>query len=45
MRDNEHPRVTCIDPLDEVATRLLDKLTYVASRGVGRVETKGWLLF
>ena len=44
-RNNEHPRVTHIDPLDEVAARLLDRLTYVASRGAGRVETKGWLLF
>ena len=40
VKDNEHPRVTRTDPLDEVAARLLDRLTYVASRGKGRVEAR-----
>ena len=40
VRDNKRPRVTCTDPLDEVAARLLDRLTYVASRGKGRVEAR-----
>ena len=40
MRDNERPRLTCTDPLDEVTARLLDRLTHVASRGVGRVEAR-----
>ena len=40
MRNNECPRVTCTDPLDEAAAQLLDRLTYVASRGAHRVEAK-----
>ena len=40
MRDNECHRVTHTDPLDETAARLLDRLTYVASRGACRVEAK-----
>ena len=40
VRDNEHPRVTRIDPLDEAAARLLDRFTHVASRGIGRVEAR-----
>ena len=40
MRDNEHPRVTRTDPLDEAAARLLDRLTHAASRGARRVEAK-----
>ena len=40
MRDNEHPRVTHTDPLDEAAARLLDRLTHAASRGAGRVEAR-----
>ena len=38
VRDNKCPRVTHTDPLDEAVAWLLDRLTYVASRGVGRVE-------
>ena len=38
VRDNECPRVTRTDPLDEVAARLLDWLTHATSRGTGRVE-------
>ena len=34
MRDNENPRVTHIDPLDEAVARLLDRFTHVANRGV-----------
>ena len=45
MRGNEHPRVTHIDPLDEATARLLDRLTYVASRGAGRVETRATCSF
>ncbi|XP_075673792.1 uncharacterized protein LOC142643135 [Castanea sativa] len=40
MRDNERPRVTRTDPLDEAVARLLDRLTHAASRGAGRVEAK-----
>ena len=40
MRNNERPRVTLIDPLDEVVARLLDRLAHVASRGIGRVEAR-----
>ena len=40
MRNNERPRVTCTDPLDETVARLLDRLTHVASRGACRVEAK-----
>uniref|UniRef100_A0A7N2MWN1 RNA-directed DNA polymerase n=1 Tax=Quercus lobata TaxID=97700 RepID=A0A7N2MWN1_QUELO len=45
MRDNERPRVTRTDPLDEVAARLLDRLAHVASRGVGRVEARAGCSF
>ena len=38
LRDNKHPRVTRTNPLDEAATRLLDRLAHVASRGAGRVQ-------
>ena len=40
VRNNEHPRVTRTDPLDEVAARLLDRLTYAASRDKDRVEAR-----
>ena len=40
MRNNERPRVTHIDPLDEVAARLLDRLAHVANKGAGRVEAR-----
>ena len=40
MRDNEHPRVTRTNPLDEAAARLLDRLTHATSRGVGRVKAR-----
>ena len=39
-RDNERPRLTCTDPLDEAAARLLDRLAHVASRGASRVEAR-----
>ena len=45
MRNNERPRVTRIDPLDEAAARLLDRLAHVASRGVGRVEARAGCSF
>ena len=45
MRNNDHPRVTCTDPLDEAAARLLDKLAHVASSGVGRVEARAGCSF
>ncbi|KAK9994897.1 hypothetical protein SO802_024600 [Lithocarpus litseifolius] len=45
LRDNERPRVTRTDPLDEAATRLLDRLTHVASRGAGRVEARACCSF
>ena len=45
VRNNEHPRVTCTDPLDEVAARLLDRLAHVASRGAGRVEARAGCSF
>ena len=38
-RNNERPRVTCTDPLDEAAAGLLDKLTNIARRG-GRVKAR-----
>ena len=40
VRNNERPRVTRIDPLDEAAAQLLDKLAHVASRGASRVEAR-----
>ena len=43
--NNERPRVTCINPLDEAAARLLDRLAHVASRGVGRVEAMAGCFF
>ena len=45
MRNNERPRVTCTDPLDEAVARLLDRLAHVASRGVGRVEARAGCSF
>ena len=45
VRNNESPRVTRTDPLDEATARLLDKLTHVASRGVGRVEARAGCSF
>ena len=45
MRDNERPRVTCIDPLDEAIARLFDRLTHAASRGVGGVEARASCFF
>ena len=38
VRNNEHPRVTRTDPLDEAIARLLDTLAHVTSRGAGRVR-------
>ena len=43
--NNECPRVTRIDPLDEVAARLLDRLAHVASRDAGRVEARAGCSF
>ena len=40
VRDNECPRVTRLDPLDEATAQLLDRLTHVASRGASRVEAR-----
>ena len=40
MRNNEHPRVTCNDPLDEAVAQLLDRLANVTSRGTGRVKAR-----
>ena len=45
VRNNERPKVTRTNPLDEVAARLLDKLAHVASRGTGRVEAKAGCSF
>ena len=45
VRNNERPRVTRTDPLDEAAARLLDKLAHVASRGAGRVEARAGYSF
>ena len=45
MRNNERPRVTRTDPLDEVVARLLDRLTHATSRGVGRVEARACCSF
>ena len=45
VRNNESPRVTRTDPLDEATARLLDKLAHVASRGVGRVEARAGCSF
>ena len=44
-RNNERPRVTHTDPLDEAAARLLDRLAHVASRGVGGVEARAGCSF
>ena len=40
MRDNERPRVTRPDPLDEATAQLLDRLTYAASRDASRVKAR-----
>ena len=45
LNDNERPWVTHLDPLDEVAAQLLDKLARVASRGADRVEAKAGCSF
>ena len=45
IRNNERPRVTCTDPLDEAAARLLDRLAHVASRGTGRVDARAGCSF
>ena len=45
VRKNEHPRVTRTDSLDEAASRLLDRLAHVASRGTGRVKTRASFSF
>nr|POE67664.1 hypothetical protein CFP56_26883 [Quercus suber] len=45
VRNNEHPRVTRTDPLDEAAARLLDRLAHVASRGASRVEARAGCSF
>ena len=45
MRDNERPRVTRTDPLDEATARLLNRLAHVANRGTGRVEARAGCSF
>nr|POF01866.1 hypothetical protein CFP56_63304 [Quercus suber] len=45
MGDNERPRVTRTNPLDEAAARLLDRLTHAASRGAGREEARAGCSF
>ena len=40
VRDNECPKVTRLDPLDEAVAQLLDRLTRATSRGIGRVEAR-----
>ena len=45
MRDNERPRVTRTDPLDEAVAQPLDRLAHVASRGASRVEAKAGCFF
>nr|POF01858.1 hypothetical protein CFP56_63296 [Quercus suber] len=45
VRDNERPRVTRTNPLDEATARLLDRLTHVASRGAGREEARAGCSF
>ena len=40
VRNNEHPRVTHTNPLDEATARLLDRLAHVASKGTGRVVAR-----
>ena len=45
VRNDERPRVTRIDPLDETAARLLDRLADVASRGAGKVEARAGCSF
>ena len=45
VRDNERPRVTHTDLLDEAAAQLLDKLTHAASRGAGREEARAGCSF
>ena len=45
VRNNERPRVTRIDPLDEAIVRLLDRLAHVASKGAGRVKAKAGCSF
>ena len=40
MRNNECPRVTRTDSLDEAAVRLLDRLAHVASQGAGKVKAR-----
>nr|POE66387.1 hypothetical protein CFP56_15106 [Quercus suber]POF25899.1 hypothetical protein CFP56_76341 [Quercus suber] len=45
VRDNECPRVTRLDPLDEAIAKLLDRLTCAASRGTSRVEARAGCSF
>ena len=45
VRNNERPRVTRTDLLDEATARLLDRLAHVASRGTGRVEARAGCSF
>ena len=45
VRNNECPKVTRIDPLDEAAAQLLDKLAHIASRGAGRVVARAGCSF
>ena len=45
VRNNERPMVTHIDPLDEAAAQLLDKLAHVASRAIGRVDARAGCSF
>ena len=43
--DNERPRVTRTDLLDEAAAQLLDRLTHAASRVAGREEARAGCSF
>ena len=45
VRDNERPRVTRTDLLDEAAAQLLDRLTHAASRVAGREEARAGCSF
>ena len=45
VRNNERPRVTCINPLDEAAARLLDRLAHVTRRGASRVKARAGCSF
>ena len=45
VRNNERPRVTRINPLDEAAARLSDRLTHVTRRGASRVKARAGCSF